>query len=541
MSGSPSPQRPLLTGLLIVALGVLLLEVLLQVLAFGVALTTRNSSVAGGSDAEQTILCIGDSYTFGVGASGPHDSYPGHLERLLNERDGAGKWQVHNTGFPGKHSASMLRELSQQLGSIQPDYVVVIAGANDTWAQPDKVTPEILAEVAGDSRTSKFRWEFRLGKLIKTLRRPDAFRKDNVEQLVDLEEIEADPEEMLVLSRIRDDQEALRIEVSAIRARKQGDLARAEELYRSLPSTRKANTMAGLIWIYSSQGRREEAQQTLAELRQMADAPDLQVHQAEVIAEGLVRAAFYQEGIETVAKLSGRFPESFALAYNQTITLQNLGRTDEAMTKSDDARRLGLLEVNAENPWRPWFFRVRAGIFKESDPAVTAEAVAVAFESDNDVLLAQQTLRFQGFNVTEEQWQEAVESNPRLDEAQKKVLAPALALANKGSEVGDNKGYVESPFLDVLQYHLTTLASLGAESGARVVFASYPFGDEQLAKIQSEAAAGTDMPYIRCDQAMDKALKTREWDDLFIRDGHCNGAGYEVMAKAVLEGIPPVK
>ena len=56
------------------------LEVLLQIGAGAIWFAYRRRPPAATD--RPTVLCIGDSYTFGVGASDPGHSYPAELERL---------------------------------------------------------------------------------------------------------------------------------------------------------------------------------------------------------------------------------------------------------------------------------------------------------------------------------------------------------------------------------------------------------------------------------------------------------------------------
>ncbi|MSR47212.1 MAG: hypothetical protein EXS13_09130 [Planctomycetes bacterium] len=103
-------------------------------------LATRRREVA--PDA-QGILCVGDSYTFGLYYR-PEESYPGRLEQILNAgtpagADGRARWFVENSGIPAQNSAQMAARLPEQLARLQPKAVVVIAGFNDRWnfAEPN--------------------------------------------------------------------------------------------------------------------------------------------------------------------------------------------------------------------------------------------------------------------------------------------------------------------------------------------------------------------------------------------------------------------
>lgn len=70
-----------------------------------------------------TVLALGDSLTFGTGAT-TETSYPSVLER-------ASGWKIVNAGVPGDTSAGALQRLPDLLRQHAPGLVVVSIGGND--------------------------------------------------------------------------------------------------------------------------------------------------------------------------------------------------------------------------------------------------------------------------------------------------------------------------------------------------------------------------------------------------------------------------
>lgn len=70
-----------------------------------------------------TVLALGDSLTFGTGASA-ETSYPTVLAGLTG-------WNVVNAGVPGDTSAQALARLPALLADHQPNLVIVSIGGND--------------------------------------------------------------------------------------------------------------------------------------------------------------------------------------------------------------------------------------------------------------------------------------------------------------------------------------------------------------------------------------------------------------------------
>ena len=75
------------------------------------------------------ILCLGDSFTYGVGAA-PGQSYPDRLQSLL-DRSGK-RFTVLRRGFPGENSYGLRLKLAEALDQDCPSQVVLLAGVNNT-------------------------------------------------------------------------------------------------------------------------------------------------------------------------------------------------------------------------------------------------------------------------------------------------------------------------------------------------------------------------------------------------------------------------
>ncbi len=82
------------------------------------------------SDNEYRILCLGDSFTEGIGAVKEIESYPRVLERLLRERYGR-KITVINSGIAGSDPVFQLKILKDIFLSYNPDLVIVATNTVD--------------------------------------------------------------------------------------------------------------------------------------------------------------------------------------------------------------------------------------------------------------------------------------------------------------------------------------------------------------------------------------------------------------------------
>jgi hypothetical protein len=125
-------KRTLRQALIAFVATLLVIEVGLQ-LASLVArpLLMRKSNRDASPDAI-TILCVGDSHTYGAPLP-DEESYPSQLQVLLDERYPEWEFNVVNLGFPGVNSAFVASRLESQLQQVQPHLVMVSGGSNNIW------------------------------------------------------------------------------------------------------------------------------------------------------------------------------------------------------------------------------------------------------------------------------------------------------------------------------------------------------------------------------------------------------------------------
>jgi len=113
------------------AVALVLLELALQLAApLYRSLTARDAGPTA-ADASLTVLCVGDSHTFGLHMPRAF-SYPDRLAALLDRRFAA-PVRVVNRGVPGRNSGQVATDLPADLREVGPDIVLILAGINDTW------------------------------------------------------------------------------------------------------------------------------------------------------------------------------------------------------------------------------------------------------------------------------------------------------------------------------------------------------------------------------------------------------------------------
>lgn len=128
-------RRKILTEIVcVVSIGIvvslLILEIGIRV--YGTILEKRDGSLPNHGADDIRILCLGDSFVYGIGA-GARQSFPAQLENILNAQPGGKVYRVVNQGFPGDTSRQVLGKLRDSIGKVNPQIVVLLCGGANFW------------------------------------------------------------------------------------------------------------------------------------------------------------------------------------------------------------------------------------------------------------------------------------------------------------------------------------------------------------------------------------------------------------------------
>ncbi len=147
-----------------------LLEVVLQVGSLWVWWTHQTPADVSVDAEADVVLCIGDSFTYGMGASSPAGSYPSQLEAMLRASHGD-TWRVANVGYPGRDSRGFVERIDGQLAQYRPRFVCILAGNNDLWSRPEQLVLPPVATAPADppaqTEREPFRWEWRTARFVR--------------------------------------------------------------------------------------------------------------------------------------------------------------------------------------------------------------------------------------------------------------------------------------------------------------------------------------------------------------------------------------
>jgi len=150
---------------LLALISLVLLEVVLQMLTVGVWLFFPRHDAERFDSGERVVMCIGDSFTFGLGATSLSRSYPGQLQGILQQRLGP-EWRVVNRGWPGRCTRDLLERIEEQLATIRPELVYVVAGLNDRYTSAEELVLD-AAGAGGAVDGDSLRWEWRTARMFR--------------------------------------------------------------------------------------------------------------------------------------------------------------------------------------------------------------------------------------------------------------------------------------------------------------------------------------------------------------------------------------
>lgn len=114
----------------------ILLEVGLRIIGYIHLNKMRKKGRSSQHKSKYTILCVGDSFTYGLGA--PSDmAYPKQLERMLKDHFGKNEVDVINKGGGGCNTSHLLYrrgyKIKESIKNTPPEVVILMVGGQNLW------------------------------------------------------------------------------------------------------------------------------------------------------------------------------------------------------------------------------------------------------------------------------------------------------------------------------------------------------------------------------------------------------------------------
>ncbi|MHA1568200.1 MAG: GDSL-type esterase/lipase family protein [Alphaproteobacteria bacterium] len=489
----------------------------------GWAYLQRARTSAGDGD-RPTILCLGDSFTFGIGA-GPNESYPDHLAHLVGDQ-----WRVINGGHPYMDSTSLLASFSSRLLANKPLLVVLMIGYNNQFR-----VGAAIEDIDFEQWLYQHFGGLKLVQLLHILRVNRSVDK-NVAVVAEIP-----PLTQSEMDRVfaHPDNAA----VHAVFKRRHGDYDRLLADPATDPDTLLAK---GLVYLTRGEGRTAEPLFFQVLNRRPDDqlalmgAGYITLYRREIVM-GFVKEEFdarrpwLQAGMATVlmdrgelaraeelmrgcVRVHGWFVEGFVL----------LARLH--LAQSDPAEALfWLRRAEAGEPLRAdiHWLRGEALLTLQNWPEAKT-SFDRAFENAMDHPSYYARLR---------RYLAARPADPDdflREQPAAYTLAPAADIHRRFSAYAREKlaGQSRARTTENLADDVRQMSIIADNLGVKLVLMSYPgrFNYQEL----KEIAVAYDLPFVDHVPVFEQALSATPPDRLFRPDGHCTGAGYHLMAQNLL-------
>ena len=506
---------------LVLLFTVLLFEAALQVLSlvihFSKGDSSGSSSVKTG-DETRVILCCGDSFTFGMGSSGPQYSYPRQLETMLAEE--SARWRVVNAGWPGRNSAEVVRSIDALLTEHDPEILVLMVGANDSWSLPEPAELE-LVDSSGKVPKSGFRWECRTLRLIRTFRKRGAFQGDRLEE----------PTTPVEATETEIEAKASTQKVGPWDLVRRGDLAAAEKAFDESMNSSSVIAITGKIALRRIEGNTSEEDRLLAELDRLI-AAGLTENETFQAIDGLSQAAMNEELVERFRGTEEKFPEKFEILFLLSNAYANLGDLEAALLISDHFAAI----LPDDHEWADWFWRTRARhldlVDRHEDGVRAVIRAYVSGGKSAEVLKAFGNNRD---SLAHASFPDLLQST-KMSAAQRAELESLWAVHLK-QELAKEEPAIQ--YSRTLHQHLAIIVDHAASRRVRVAISGYPFKEEAVQGPLEQIAEERNLPFVANESEFIRRVTkgVNRTDELYVADGHCTDLGYEIIAAKVLDAI----
>lgn len=495
-----------------------LLEVVLQAGALAVWWGRRAPDATAVVATGDTVLCVGDSWTEGMGSTDPTTrSYPAVLQAVLRER--GAQCTVANCGQAGRNSREVLELLPAQLRQYRPRIVCVLVANNDYWT-----LPQLLPENAGadlDPDAYRFRWRVpRLAAWVAgKLSGPAARSGGEWEPRV--------MEHTCPYWRLPKPY-ASGVRANALKARgwqldREKDVAGARACFEQAMEI--APDDAQVRWMLASLAHTSgDAPASALHLDWLRAAwqrdPDSYWHGTSLVS-ALRHCTCWQECKDIAARLLEKYPEDAELWRSRCVAEFQLGDVAAAKQSNERAVRFGAV---AWDYWLRFQLHLGAG---DVDGAI--RAVLAGYVTCNDAGQVESALRILG-EVALDRVQQVV----REYECDAPVRGRLLEIVGR---VRGQQG--NEQVRQVLAQHIARVIRAARDAGAEAVVACYPTAHDAEVVLRTTAAEHG-APFVEMHSLFEQRRGQRTWEQLKSADGHCNDDGYRIMGEIVADALLPL-
>ncbi|MCX5694697.1 MAG: GDSL-type esterase/lipase family protein [Candidatus Omnitrophica bacterium] len=429
------------------------------------------------------IICLGDSFTFGMGA-GSGQGYPDQLEKILNENIQDKKFIIFNRGIPGNNSSMVLKNLVGNINTYRPDIVFLLIGSNDSTTLSDSDC--YLFKSLSFDKIASFSLEldalFSNLKTYKMIKIVTLNLKNKFMHKVDFEDIDA--QEELDYPKVKIPQSNYR-----------GPNSKQKERYLRLAES------------LCSENKFSDAEKIIAD---MPEGIDLQDRRECVLLSDIYSGqGKYDSAINIIKIYIQDNPEDAQFIFRLGENYYYLGENNGTVNNED--------------------YQQAAELFRRS--LSCADPSDLRLKIDNYSYLAR-TYFAQGDNVSAQRMTgEALKIRPN-----NRFLRQFKRVISESRQTEQEKEI----FRKLLYYNLSRIINLCQVYNIRIVLLNYP--NEGKGGIRAEIAHKYKIPFVDIGDEFAQALSKYSRKDLFSSDqAHPNSNGYRIMAETIFKAFTAQK
>ncbi len=298
----------------------------------------------------------------------------------------------------------------------------------------------------------------------------------------------------------------------------------AAELAETKPDPNAiARWRSALVRVYSGLGQREKAEAQCADLEALFESNPSGSLAGKVLSS-LATTGNADRCLELGKSYIERFPDSQQVWSTYAWQLfQHSDDWDGAVAAAK--RALDLLPKDRSKSLGSQY-RTLVQMYLRRDPEQASRYAVMAFRADRDRMRFRQSTRW--FNSTLEYEDFESLTTELLDEELREIAMAECAI-----------GFGRAPKESVsttFRAHMNQVVAHSKAAGAEVILVSYPTG-RALTDPELEALAAEGTPTLMLPEVFRAQQHATPDTELFAPDGHCNDAGYALMANQVFELI----
>jgi lysophospholipase L1-like esterase len=543
-------------------------------------LQAASTTGAGTGAPGETVLCVGDSFTYGLGATDPANAYPAAAERELRAIEPSSTLRFVNAGWAGSDSEAVLARLPQQLAVNRPRLVYVLVGYNDFWSErrvdpadaqafpielrtlrllslivawlrggPTDETPPSsgpgtpvedrnLAPFLGPWNRDGVWVEFRPDGRVETsngelpalwshdarqihLDDRETKRRTSIDwRLTDgLLAVQGGPfPQGFVLERGLPERSTLE---RGRALRRRGDLGNAErELRTALDDPSLAlDARLELAGVLADTGRAAEAAPILEPVRSAFDA-GTDAALGRRLADALLAAARRDEATAVLERLLLELPIDDVLV--QQLARVGLRTETRAL---DAAVEKALQREGLSKTQRIGLLGLRP-VLNGEDEAITLRCLVEVARFAGDDSAFTRTVVWNRARFTREGFVQAVDAAGLVGDERERVIAAFDAAHAQPDLTGEG-----------LAGNLARIVDVCRAAGAEPVLMDYPLDRPSIAQAADEVANLRGVARVRLGEEFRTLVAGSRREDWYIADGHCNDRGYAAMGRIVARDV----